>query len=128
MQFSEEDLRSALRPKDPGVFFTQQVMAKVSRELLGPDPRRQPDKSLTSRWSLISKPAPVGAFLAVLVVVGWIGLTEYQRAQQRRAGEFAKQQAIFALRITTAKLNQVFEHARVVAHDPSKTGESYEEN
>ena len=36
MQFSEEDLRSALRRKDPGAFFTQQVMAQVSREPAAP--------------------------------------------------------------------------------------------
>jgi hypothetical protein len=128
MQFSEEDLRSALRRKDPGTFFTRRVMAQVSREPLVAGARRLPEAHLRRPWLLTRKPALVGAFLAVLVVVGWVSLAQYQRAQQRRAGEFAKQRAIFALRIATAKLNHVFEAAQGVAHDPSKTGGSYEEN
>ena len=127
MQFSEEDLRSALRRKDPGTFFTKRVMAQVSRDPPMGDVRR-PERPLRRPWLLTRKPALAGAFLAVLVVVGWVGLAQYQRAQQRRAGEFAKQRAIFALRIATAKLNHVFEAAQGVAHDPSKTGGSYEEN
>jgi hypothetical protein len=128
MQFSEEDLRSALRRKDPGTFFTGRVMAQVNREPLIAGARRRPEKPLRRPWLLVRKPALVGMFLAVLVMSAWAGLAQYQRAQQLRAGELAKQQAIFALRITTAKLNHVFERAQGVARDLSKTGGSYEEN
>jgi hypothetical protein len=125
MQFSEEDLRSALRRKDPGTAFTRQVIAKVNRESLGTDSRRRPEK-LLSRPSFSSrKLALVSAFLTVLVMAGW---AQYQRARQRRAGEIAEQRTIFALRITTVKLNHVFERAQAAARDQSKSGESYEEN
>jgi len=128
MQFSEEDLRSALRRKDPGTFFTKRVMAHVGREPLVTGAQRRPEGPLRSPWLLIREPALVGMFLAVLVMAGWVGLAQHQRAQQRRAGELAKQQTIFALRITAAKLNHVFERAQGVAHYPSRAGESYEEN
>jgi len=127
MQFSEEDLRSALRRKDPGTLFTQQVITRVSRESAEASTRRRLENPVR-RPLLTRKPALVGAFLAVLVVVGSVGLARYQRIQQRRAGQLAKQQAIFALRIATAKLNQVFERAQGVTHDSSRTGDSYEEN
>jgi hypothetical protein len=128
MQFSEEDLRSALRRKDPGTFFTERVMAQVRREPLVAGARRRSEKPSWKPWLLTRKPAFVGAFLAVLIVAGWFGLAQYQLAQQRRAGALAEQRAIFALRITTATLNHVFERAQVAPHDQSRTGESYEEN
>lgn len=128
MQFSEEDLRSALRRKDPGPFFTLQVMTRVSRESAEGSPRRRLEKPMRGSWLLIGKPALVGAFLAVLAVAGWVGVAQYREAREHQAGELAKQRAIFALRIATAKLSHVFEAAQGVVHDPSKTGESYEEN
>jgi hypothetical protein len=130
MQFSEKDLRSALRRKDPGTSFTQQVMKRVSGEPTGTLTPQLTKGLLRRPWSmpLIVKPALVGACLAVLVVAGSLELAQYKREQEFREGEIAKKQAILALQIATAKLNHVIERMQVEMPSQSKAGEAYEEN
>jgi hypothetical protein len=124
MQFSEDDLRSALQPKDPGPEFTQRVMARVNRqEHAKPVPAiskpwwsRFADEWLApSGW----RPAIVGAMAVVLMVAAaWIGIERYQsyieqvrnqKVQEEMQARNAEQQAVRALRITSAKLNHVFQ-------------------
>jgi hypothetical protein len=59
-------------------------------------------------------------------MAGWLGIAQYQQLQKRRSGELARRETMLALRITTAKLNHVFD--RVRASRKAKSGESSYEN
>lgn len=103
MHFSEDDLRSALKRKDPGEGFTQRVMARVNQSASAPErlPRRV--------WFLRLRPALVAVAAVLLLVIGLaVGYRQEQMAQEGRARK-AEQQAVLALRIANAKLNRVFE-------------------
>ncbi len=120
MQFSEDDLRNALRRKDPGPEFTQRVMARARRS----DAARQPQAPNRNRrfsWiqALWLRPLPAfAAFVLVLLAGTWIGYQSYQthqweaqvrKQQQEQAEQKARQETILALRITSEKLNHVFQ-------------------
>jgi hypothetical protein len=114
MHFSEDDLKRALRRKDPGPGFTQRVMARVNRmqEAQG-DGQRPKNQRQGSAWIWRLRPVLAGALAAVLLVAGGLGYQQYERVQdKRRADErnraLAKQQMMLALKITNAKLNHVF--------------------
>jgi hypothetical protein len=112
MHFSEDDLKAALQRKDPGERFTQEVMARISQR----QGLRQATASrrgwLREFWRYLRlRPALAGA-LAAVVIFGSLGLERYRRAEERRAGEAARQQALLALRITNAKLNHVLERVK----------------
>jgi len=127
MPFSEDDLRAALKPKDPGPDFTRRVMARLNEaKTQANEVKRQPKSTAPSRarawrfWFAGLKFGPaLAAALAVLLMVGaWVGYQSYQRhqqeannAQQQRDMEAkrAEQQAMLALRITSEKLNHVFQ-------------------
>jgi hypothetical protein len=129
MQFSEDDLRSALRPKDPGPEFTQRVMARVNQqEHAKPVPAISKTVNSKTWWSRLAhewlapsgwRPAIVGAMAVVLMVTAaWIGIERYQsyieqvrnqKVQEELQARNAEQQAVRALRITSAKLNHVFQ-------------------
>jgi hypothetical protein len=111
MQFSEDDLRAALKRRDPGPEFTDRVMAR-----LGQQRQRVHAAKLAPGWFswLRLRPLPaMAAALAVLLLAlaSWIG---YQRNQERQRQEaaLAEQKAVEALRITNAKLNHVFRRVR----------------
>lgn len=118
MPFSEDDLRQALRRKDPGPEFTQRVMAGLKR------PEAERNNAVAQkhrrRFSWLPRmrfaPALACALVLVLAVGGWIGYQSYQEHEQRvRTAErqrkveeqLAKREAILALRITSEKLNHV---------------------
>lgn len=108
MQFSEDDLRAALRRKDPGERFTKRVMALVTQ----PQARVEDAPRTGSRFGellhqLWLRPALTGAVAAMLIVGGLLGFLHYRNVQRWREGEAAKQQVLLALRITNAKLNHV---------------------
>lgn len=114
MHFSEDDLRVALQRKDPGDAFTQRVMARISE---GEAKAMAP--ALRS-WPLRLRPLFAGALAAVVVVAAsWVGIQQY-RSRRIAEGERARQQAILALRIAHAKLNQVFERVRAASSDDPK--------
>jgi hypothetical protein len=119
MRFSEDDLRSALRRREPGENFSLQVLAKArSMRLPEPAPR-----------SMLTRKLAVAAALVIFVCAAtWAGFAQYRRVEQRRAGEAAEQQAILALRITTAELNHVFERVQANTSVQSDSGGKYEEN
>lgn len=118
MPFSEDDLRNALRRKDPGPEFTRRVMARISQG----DAERQAQNS-KARFSWIQvlwlRPLPVFAALVLILLAGaWIGYQSFQthqweaqvrKQQKERAEQRAKQETILALRITSEKLNHVFQ-------------------
>lgn len=125
MHFSEDDLRAALQRKDPGKNFTQRVMAGI--EPLASPRKARPvppvNRGLLPR--LFAGPMrwiTAGALAAVLVVSG--GVLEYRHRhgeeQQRMAGERARQDAIFAVEMTGAKLKQVLQRTRQVQQHEAK--------
>ncbi len=112
MHFSEDDLKKALRRTDPGPGFTQRVMARVSQ---GEDSKAAKRTEAAKRfawrgWTWRLRPALIGAVAAILLMVGaGLGYLRYQRVQERRQAELARQEMMRALRIANAKLNHVLE-------------------
>ena len=134
MPFSEDDLRQALRRKDPGPEFTQQVMARLKQ----PEGERSVRAEQKHRKELFWLPqirfAPaLGFALALLLAIGtWVGYLGYQQHQREREAakqaeqqremeaKRAEQQAILALRITSEKLNHVFQKVNGAAPPEDK--------
>jgi len=113
MQFSEDDLRAALRRKDPGESFTGRVMVRVSQLQTQVAATPKAGSRLGELWHrLCLRPALTGAVAVMLIVGGSLGFVHYRGVRERRAGEVAKQQALLALRITNAKLNHVIERVK----------------
>lgn len=131
MHFSEDDLRAALKRKDPGEGFTQRVMARVEQSKTEGKP--QPAKKsngLPAWWRL--RPAWAFAVVAALLLAfAWGGYeySEYRHEQiakqeqqrleelkrQQQEAERARDQAILALKIARSKLNHVLEQAQIPA-------------
>jgi len=126
MHFSEDDLRAALQRKDPGKNFTQRVMAGIGP--LAASPRKARPVPPVNRGllpRLFAGPMrwiTAGALAAVLLGSG--GVLEYRHRhgeeQQRIAGEKARQDAIFAVEMTGAKLKQVLQRSRQVQQHETK--------
>jgi hypothetical protein len=113
MHFSEDELREALRRKDPGESFTKEVMARVARQQTQGAAAPNLRDRFHEWWrGLKLHPVLAGAVVAALVFAGSLGFVRYRQAQEQRAGEAAKQQVLLALRIANAKLNHVFERAK----------------
>lgn len=118
MQFSEDDLRSALQRKDPGPEFTQRVMARLNQSETG---AASSDGKWWQRWFAGGgwRPAMAAALAAILLAIGaWTAIQRYvryteqvrnQKIQEQIMARQAEQQVIRALRITSAKLNHVFQ-------------------
>jgi len=124
MQFSEDDLRSALQRKDPGPEFTQRVIDAVEREKSARSAAGETANAKSLGWrgwlgQASWRPVMAGAMAAlVLAIAGWYGIEGYenymvqmrnQKMQEQKLAHEAGQQAIRALRITSAKLNHVFQ-------------------
>jgi hypothetical protein len=111
MQFSEDDLRAALKRRDPGPEFTDRVMAR-----LGQQRQRVPAAKLAPGWFswLRLRPLPAMAAALAVLLLALASWTGYQRNQERQRQEaaLAEQKAVEALRITNAKLNHVFRRVR----------------
>src|SRR5882672_11505129 len=116
MQFSEDDLRAALERKQPAEGFAQRVKDRISRAETKAKPLPQKRQGFfASWWQLKPRPALAFAMTAVLLAAGsWIGYRQYQQHVikvqiEREREEMAARQVIRALRITSAKLNHVFQ-------------------
>ena|SRR5215831_11747456 len=135
MHFSEDDLREALKRKEPGDGFTQRVMARVNQakaEGTAQPARTKPNGKFLSWWTL--RPAWTIAVVAVLLLAcGICGYqySEYRHAEEmriararqqqlQREAERARDQAILALEIARAKLNHVLQHAQLQAEPNDK--------
>jgi hypothetical protein len=113
MQFSEDDLRTALRREDPGEPFTERVMAQVIQPRARVTAAPRTGSWLGELWHrLWLRPALTGAVAAMLIVGGSLGFLHYRNVQGWREGKAAKQQALLALRITNAKLNHVIKRVK----------------
>ena len=120
MPFCEDDLRNAVKRKDPGPEFTRQVMQRVQQERAGGN-ASSPKVPWGRGWfaGLRFSPALVAVSLAILLLLGsWVGYQSYRQHQeqariekQKREAEEqkAEQQARLALRIASEKLNHVFQ-------------------
>ena len=128
MHFSEDDLRDALKRKDPGEGFTQRVMARVNQskaEGVAPPSIKKVNRKFLA-W-LMLRPVWAVAMVAVLLLACGIGgyqYSEYRHAEENRIAhakqqqlqkeaERARDQAILALEIARAKLNHVLQHAQL---------------
>lgn len=131
MQFSEDDLRDALKRKDPGPEFTRRVMARVSQPEAKARRSELPRRHGLSGWFAAFRLGPaLAAAITVLLLVGaWIGYRSYQQHEreariiqlQRDAeAKKAQQQTILALRIASEKLNHVFQRVNGVAPPEGK--------
>jgi len=135
MHFSEDDLREALKRKDPGEGFTQRVMARVNQskaESKVQQATKKPNGKFLSWW--MHRPAWAMAVVAVLLLACGIGgyqYSEYRHAEEMRVArakqqqiqqeaERARDQAIMALEIARAKLNHVLQHAQLQAEPANK--------
>jgi hypothetical protein len=125
MHFSEDDLRTALQRKDPaGKNFTQRVMAGI--EPLAASPRKArpvPPVNCDLLPRIFAGPMrwiTAGALAAVLLVSGGVLEYRHREEQQRIAGEKARQDAIFAVEMTGAKLKQVLQRTRQMQQHEAK--------
>jgi uncharacterized protein HemX len=134
MHFSEDDLREALKRKDPREGFTQRVMARVNQEQPGNKTvlAQKPNGAFLS-W-LTHRPTWAMALAAMLLLAFGIGgyqYSEYRHAEENRIArakqqqlqqeaERARDQAIMALEIARAKMNHVLQHAQLQAEPTDK--------
>jgi hypothetical protein len=125
MHFSEDDLKNALRRKDPGPSFTQRVMARVGQAEQGKGPAKQDLAIKVPRgwmaWLGVIKLRPVMTALAAILLVAaasWMGYEKYREARIEQARE-AEQKTILALKITNAKLNHVFQRVNESINEPA---------
>jgi|SRR5450432_536654 hypothetical protein len=122
MQFSEDDLRSALQRKDPGPEFTQRVMARLGQQKnSNASGTMAQGQTFWQRWPAAAtwRPVMAGAMAAIIfAVTAWIGIERYERytaqlgerkMQEQIIAQQAEEQAVLALRIANAKLNHVFQ-------------------
>jgi len=135
MHFSEDDLREALKRKDPDEGFTQRVMARVNQAQPGNKTvlAKKPNGAFLS-W-LTHRPAWAMALAAMLLLAFGIGgyqYSEYRHAEENRIArakqqqlqqeaERARDQAIMALEIARAKMNHVLQHAQLQAEPTDKS-------
>src|SRR5258708_2522977 len=113
MQFSEDDLRRALRRKDPGSDFTQQVLARIEQaeSTAKPIQVKQVRPSFFSFHFWPRRMVAIAAVAATVVVA--LGIVQYDRYETHIKQENAKKQAVMALEITSATLNQALQRALV---------------
>ena len=110
MQFSDDDLRAALGRKEPSEDFTARVMKRISR----PQSAVRPSVSAFAWWR--PRWVMAGAFAVCLLLIA--GLLQYHRYEQRQIeAKKAKEQAVFALRITSEKLNSALRQALLTHRD-----------
>jgi hypothetical protein len=90
----DKSLRAALRPKDPGEAFTQQLLSRIASQ-----PRRSAYRAALLHGSWMALAASI--MLAILITHQW----EVRRTRQ---GLQARQQLIEALRITDQNLDLAY--------------------
>ncbi len=104
----EDDLKSALRRREPGSGFAERVMARARTE----PPRR---RRLNWVWM-----AAAAAVLIAGIFIGNARIGNARREAQIAQGQQARQQTLLALRIVSQSLNTA--RSKVLAHTaPSDT-------
>ena len=140
MHFSEDDLREALKRKDPGEGFTQRTLIRLNQARVNQDRAEGTARPATKKvngkflswW--IHRPVWAAAVVAILLLACGIGgyqYSEYRHAEEMRIArakqqqlqqeaERARDQAIMALEIARTKLNHVLQHAQLQAEPNDK--------
>ncbi len=91
----EQELKAALKKMDPSPFFESRVMAAANRQA------RERKTTLRMRWF-----TAILAMALVIIGVFW----QHRRAVEEQArGQQAKARLMLALRITSAKLDEIQE-------------------
>jgi hypothetical protein len=90
----ENEIRRALGRREPPAGFAERVVARL--------PAAEPKRRWIPEWLTLNRWSP--AFAVVLMLVLLAGGWEYRRAEERREGERSKQELIFALQLTSHKL------------------------
>jgi hypothetical protein len=135
MHFSEDDLREALKRKDPGEGFTQRVMARVNQSK-AEGTRQATTKKVNGKFLTWWMHRPMWAMVVVAMLLLACGIGGYQYSEYRHAEEMrvarakqqqlqreaerARDQAIMALEIARAKMNHVLQHAQLQAEPNDK--------
>jgi hypothetical protein len=110
----EDELKQALRRKDPGPDFTDRVMARVAELQEREKPREKTDwlRRLAEFFQppqMKMKLVMAGAMAILLLIAGFGVHTRRENEKRRLAeiaeGERAKEQVMLAMRIASAKLN-----------------------
>jgi hypothetical protein len=120
MHFSEDDLKNALRRKDPGPAFTQRVMARVGQAEPQKSSADKPPRSWLDWLGAVKLRPAITALAAILLVAAasWMGYEKYREARTEQARE-AAEKTILALKITNAKLNHVFQRVNESINEPA---------
>ncbi|HEY5028357.1 MAG TPA: hypothetical protein VIK39_08110 [Candidatus Angelobacter sp.] len=135
MHFSEDDIREALKRKDPGEGFTQRTLMRVNQARVNQSQAEskpvlaRPEKKSNGSYLgwLTHRPVWAMAVVALLLLACGIGgyqYSEYRHGEEMRIArarqqqlqqeaERARDQAIMALEIARAKLNHVLQHAQL---------------
>ena len=117
MKDLENELRAALRRREPPAGFTKRVLARIEAAHAPKPGWRQVMAALfripSLRW------AAAGVMACVLLT---LGIAHYRRVQQERAaGEAAKAQVMQALRIASNKLNVTMKKVQGTDRRPPRT-------
>jgi hypothetical protein len=96
MEDFEQELKNALRRKDPPDGFEAKVLASVSGDVRPEPVRRNP-----WRWGM-----PIAAGLVLTAGIAW---QRERAAEEQAAGQAAKARLELALKITSAKLHRIHE-------------------
>jgi hypothetical protein len=91
----EQELKAALRKIDPSPFFESKVLAAANRQAL------ERKTNLRMRWSM--------AILALALVIAGVFWQQERAREEQAQGEAAKARLMMALRITSAKLDEIQE-------------------
>jgi len=112
----EDELRQALRRREPPPGFTGRVLARVRREAdaraleNGGGRAQVARRPLWTGWSWFGARVRFGFAAVAAALLLAVALSVWQRhraEQERRQGEAARAQVMEALRITRAQLNHV---------------------
>jgi len=134
MKSLEDELRRAMRRREPPPGFTERVLARVRQEAharsrVSTASRVQPPRRARwSGWAWFGYRLQLGFAAVAAALLLTISLSlwhRYREEQQRREGEAARAQVMQALRITGAKLNRV--RAKVAASTKDGRSERLED-
>lgn len=116
----EGELRLLLRREDAPSGFVARVMTRIEAERhhhTARSPRLAAGRWRDGFWTAFRRPWLGWAVALGMALVLLIGAVAYQRERQARLeGERARDQAILALRIASAKLNGTLRQAHRVEH------------
>jgi hypothetical protein len=99
----EDELKNALRRKEPPPDFAERLLARIP---VSPVPKSGGWQSLLSLFRSPKRRWVAAAVVTCLFV--WIGIVQYRKYQEVKVeGEMAKTQVMLALHIASTKLNLV---------------------